>query len=146
MICRSLSCPSLRGSCQMQPDTVSVNTALSALSRGGVKFAQKRPPVWNTPFFRYSVARDISACRTLAGGKSLDFWTSHFSSSTWNCGQWSQLPLELLPSVWPQLEKAEVKPQCLVHFFNLGQLQCNTWQKLQQRTLRIHCALAFADT
>lgn len=107
---------------------------------------QKRPPVWNTPFFRYSVARDISACRTLAGGKSLDFWTSHFSSSTWNCGQWSQLPLELLPSVWPQLEKAEVKPQCLVHFFNLGQLQCNTWQKLQQRVLRIHCALAFADT
>ena len=53
---------------------------------------------------------------------------------------------ELLPSVWPQLEKAEVKPQCLVHFFNLGQLQCNTWQKLQQRALRIHCALAFADT
>ena len=57
----------------MQPDTVSVNTALSALSRGGVTFAQKRPPVWNAPFFRYSVARDISACRTLAGGTSLDF-------------------------------------------------------------------------
>lgn len=35
----------------MQPDTVAVNTALSALSRGGVTFAQKRPPVWNTPFF-----------------------------------------------------------------------------------------------